>query len=394
MCLYVLNKDMISVIVGYKDKNLQSVLNKQIYTTINKLNYKPMINYVNSNIKPFIDNVFLSEDNDSEDLEYIIEIIEKAIKLDDLTYISIFENKKFYIYLNDFIHIDYSTLTNITQRDVRDCILKNNHITPCWKYVIEYWDEYGYSDTLSQFVENNISKISRTYNGKLSNEFLYDFYNAYNIEFYKIHKIKCSFYKDVDFKKIKSDILCYLIENDLIPPFMESFERLSKTDVDLFQQFALKYELDFRHYIENYEIDEELYSSLIHNDKFTVKTRFTLLESKDGLYMDEEMAKSFMNDIKPFRPLIYQYVIEALQNYEELQIKTMMQYLHHLDKSLLLHSFRWIDRYKKIYHSQDELIVINKSKRNEELVEYMKSINMIEDYFTTSKQIEFKLLNE
>lgn len=392
--LYVLNKEMISVIVGYKDKNLQSVLNKQIYTTINKLNYKPMINYVNSNIKPFIDNVFLSEDNDSEDLEYIIEIIEKAIKLDDLTYISIFENKKFYIYLNDFIHIDYSTLTNITQRDVRDCILKNNHITPCWKYVIEYWDEYGYSDTLSQFVENNISKISRTYNGKLSNEFLYDFYNAYNIEFYKIHKIKCGFYKDVDFKKIKSDILCYLIENDLIPPFMESFERLSKTDVDLFQQFALKYELDFRHYIENYEIDEELYSSLIHNDKFTVKTRFTLLESKDGLYMDEEMAKSFMNDIKPFRPLIYQYVIEALQNYEELQIKTMMQYLHHLDKSLLLHSFRWIDRYKKIYHSQDELIVINKSKRNEELVEYMKSINMIEDYFTTSKQIEFKLLNE
>lgn len=72
----------------------------------------------------------------------------------------------------------------------------------------------------------------------------------------------------------------------------------------------------------------------------------------------------------------------------------MMQYLHHLDKSLLLHSFRWIDRYKKIYHSQDELIVINKSKRNEELVKYVKSINMIEDYFTTSKQIEFNLLNE
>lgn len=394
MCLYVLNKEMISVIVGYKDKNLQSVLNKQIYTTINKLNYKPMINYVNSNIKPFIDNVFLSEDNDSEDLEYIIEIIEKAIKLDDLTYISIFENKKFYIYLNDFIHIDYSTLTNITQRDVRDCILKNNHITPCWKYVIEYWDEYGYSDTLSQFVENNISKISRTYNGKLSNEFLYDFYNAYNIEFYKIHKIKCVFYKDVDFRKIKSDILGYLIENDLISPFMESFERLSKTNVDLFQQFALKYELDFRHYIENYEIDEELYASLIHNDKFTFKTRFTLLESKDGLYMDEELAKSFMNDIEPFRPLIYQYVIEALKNIEELQIKTMMKYLNHLDKASLIYSFKCIERYQKVYESLGTSTRINKSQRNEELVEYMKSINMIEDYFTTSKQIEFKLLNE
>lgn len=104
--LYVINKDMISTIIGYKDKNLQSVLNKQIYTTINILNYKPMINYVNSNIKIFIDDVFLSEDNDSEDLEYLIEIIEKAIKLDDLTYISIFENKKFNIYLNSqYFHI-------------------------------------------------------------------------------------------------------------------------------------------------------------------------------------------------------------------------------------------------------------------------------------------------
>ena len=61
---------------------------------------------------------------------------------------------------------------------------------------------------------------------------------------------------------------------------------------------------------------------------------------------------------------------------------------------LLLHSFRCIDRYKRIYQSQDEFIEINKSKRNVELVEYMKSINMIEDYLTTSKQIEFKLLNE
>lgn len=185
-----------------------------------------------------------------------------------------------------------------------------------------------------------------------------------------------------------------MIENDLICPLMENFEMLSKMDVDLFQQFALKYEVDFRHYIENYEIDEELYSLLMHIDNFKLETRFTLLESKDGLYMDEELAKSFMNDIEPFRPLIYQYVIEALKNYEELQIKTMMKYLHHLDKSLLFHSFRWIDRYKRIYQSQDEFIGINKSKRNVELVEYMKSKGMIEDYVTTSKQIEFNLLNE
>lgn len=70
------------------------------------------------NVKIFIDDVFISEDNDSEELKYIIEIIEKAIELDNSTYISIFEKKDFNISLKDSIQIDYSTLTNITQRDV------------------------------------------------------------------------------------------------------------------------------------------------------------------------------------------------------------------------------------------------------------------------------------
>lgn len=290
-------------------------------------------------------------------------------------------------------------MTNITQRDVWDCILQNNRITPCWKYVIDYWDEYGHSDTLAQFVEDNILTILRSNSRKISNEFLYDFYNAYIIEFYKNNKIEYAFKNEVDFQKIDIDNLGYLVENNLIFPSMDNFELLSETDVDLFQKFALKYELEFRCYVESTLIEGKLYQLLIHNIDLPLETRFILLESKGGLYMDEEMAKSLMNNVHPFnvypfRPLIYQYVIKALKNYEELQIKTMMQFLHHLDKSFLLHSFRWIDRYKKIYHSQDELIVINKSKRNEEPVKYMKSINMLENYFTTSKQIEFNLLNE
>ena len=170
---------------------------------------------------------------------------------------------------------------------------------------------------------------------------------------------------------------------------MESFERLSKTDVDLFQQFALKYELDFTHYIENYEIDEELYALLMHNDNFKLKTRFTLLESKDGLYMDEELAKSFMDDIEPFRPLIYQYVIEALKNNEELQIKTMMKYLNHLDKASLIYSFKCIERYRKVYESLGTLTRINKSQRNEKLIKCMKEKGIINNFRITSKELEF-----
>ena len=47
---------------------------------------------------------------------------------------------------------------------------------------------------------------------------------------------------------------------------------------------------------------------------------------------------------------------------------------------------------KKICLAQDDFVGINKSKRNEELFKYMKSIHMIKDYLTTSKQIFLYLL--
>ena len=140
------------------------------------------------NVKIFIDDVFISEDNDSEELKYIIEIIEKAIELDNSTYISIFEKKDFNISLKDSIQIDYSTLTNITQRDVWNCILQNNRITPFWKYVIDCWDEYGYSDTLAQFVKDNILILLRSNSRKISNEFYLIFIMLILLNFIKIIK--------------------------------------------------------------------------------------------------------------------------------------------------------------------------------------------------------------
>lgn len=66
-------------------------------------------------------------------------------------------------------------MTNISQKDVWNCILQNNRIIPCWNYVIDYWDEYGYSDTLSQFVEGNILTILRSSSRKISNDFYMTF---------------------------------------------------------------------------------------------------------------------------------------------------------------------------------------------------------------------------
>ena len=69
----------------------------------------------------------------------------------------------------------------------------------------------------------------------------------------------------------------------------------------------------------------------------------------------------------------------------------MMKYLISLDKELLLYSFKWIKRYQKIYSSNGEIVRINNSKRNKQLVEYMKSKGSINNIKFTSNNIEFSI---
>lgn len=388
---YDFNVRMLSTLIEYEDSQLKDAFPNKVYTTIRQLNYEPLLDYIDKNIKTLIENVFLIESNINENIESIICLIEKSVALDDSTYRMIFENKEFNLDSVECLNINYDSLTNINKADIWDCALENNRLKQCWSTIIDYWNQYKYTDVLSEHIKNNIQKIVQSRDSKITNEFLYDFYNAYDVDFYKSHTKNYAFSKDVEFNKLNFDILDYLIENRLICFTPHNFNELSKVKVDCTQLFISNNEESFRDSIEDLSIEDELYRTLISNNKFSLETRFTLLESKDGLYMDENLAKSFMNSLNPFKPKIYKYIIEALKDDENLQIQVMMKYLISLDKELLLYSFKWIKRYQKIYSSNGEIVRINNSKRNKQLVEYMKSKGFINNIKFTSNNIEFSI---
>lgn len=388
---YDLNVRMLSTLIEYEDSQLKDAFPNKVYTTIRQLNYEPLLDYIDKNIKTLIENVFLIESNINENIESIICLIEKSVALDDSTYRMIFENKEFNLDSVEYLNINYDSLTNINKADIWDCALENNRLKQCWSTIIDYWNQYKYTDVLSEYIKNNIQKIVQSRDSIITNEFLYDFYNAYDVDFYKSHTKNYAFSKDVEFNKLNFDILDYIIENRLICFTPHNFNELSKVKVDCTQLFISNNEKSFRDSIEDLSIEDELYRTLISNNKFSLETRFTLLESKDGLYMDENLAKSFMNSLNPFKPKIYKYIIEALKDDENLQIQVMMKYLISLDKELLLYSFKWIKRYQKIYSSNGEIVRINNSKRNKQLVEYMKSKRFINNIKFTSNNIEFSI---
>lgn len=107
----------------------------------------------------------------------------------------------------------------------------------CWSTIIDYWNQYKYTDVLSEYIKNNIQKIVQSRDSKITNEFLYDFYNAYDVDFYNSHTKNYAFSKDVEFNKLNFDILDYLIENRLICFTPHNFNELSKVKVDCTQLF-------------------------------------------------------------------------------------------------------------------------------------------------------------
>lgn len=390
--LYELNLEMIRIIVGYKNKSLLKDMNKHVYSTIKKLGYKELKDYIDSDIKLFVVNVFINKENKDEGIVNIVEVISKCLKLGDDTYKLIFENMDFEMFFEHHLyHIECSD--QIMLHDIWDCALENNKVRVRFRNLYDYWKQYGYTDVLAHFIKENIETLIEPDGeiGSIFEDFKYDFYNAYNLDFYINMSKYIGFRSTVDFDRLNDSIIEFLIKNNLVTISPKNFEELNKLRSDLIPQFIMNSEDIFERNINDFTVEDNLYSNLINNKQISFNVKYALIESKDGLYVDENLAKTLYlsMDKNSFRPKIYKYIIEALEKEENFQIQILMTYLEQLDGNLLMYSFEYISRYQIISNCIGEKISINRSKRNLMIVERMKILNLIDDYTITSKLIIF-----
>jgi len=115
------------------------------YTTILNSECKSLIEYVNSNINTYVQDVYLKlEDNNYEDEISLIKLLNNT-NLGSSSRIKIIENQKTKI----------TDLNDINDLEVKTELLINNKVIPMWKNVIDYYEESenAINENLIKFLE-------------------------------------------------------------------------------------------------------------------------------------------------------------------------------------------------------------------------------------------------
>jgi len=149
---YKINIKMLSKILEYKFKNIIKIddFNIRNYTLIHKTKSEQLIQYIEGNIKEYIENVWLKlEEKSKESHEKFLDLLNNE---------ALDENNKAKI-----IERSLTKIQDINQIDnnLWKYLLMHWNLKPLWKNVIRYYEEFGVDPELESYLKSNLNEISK-----------------------------------------------------------------------------------------------------------------------------------------------------------------------------------------------------------------------------------------
>ncbi len=155
---YTLNSFMINRITEFKKPSLCDQIDTQNYTTVNKLNYTPLIEYIHEYLEDYVQNIVLREFNTYEDNEAILDLLNRCIDNTELC-VKIIQHEEFC--LDNFQQCCYD-LVDDKQTEVKilwDTLLLENKVKECWENIIFYWENFGLLPELITYIEQHSESL-------------------------------------------------------------------------------------------------------------------------------------------------------------------------------------------------------------------------------------------
>lgn len=244
---YKINKKMLDEILGRLNPDLQKSFNKHAYTNLLKLDRDDNLQmqileyiYEKDNLLIFMDEVVLADDNISESIEAIRDLLDRLK-----------ENEDYQDRLLQHEEFVGGSLLEFTldepDQHIWNLVLKNSRVKATWSTVGEYWSSFKFSPELFQFIQNNIDSIIASDRLVCTQDFVDDlFINATwdNDTFSSL----ASCFKGLKFSGTISDIpeqnLRVLIDQDFFKFTQEYYDQVKSVSDELATAYILKHQLE------------------------------------------------------------------------------------------------------------------------------------------------------
>ena len=384
-CRFKLNDCMIRNVISYKKKNLLKMFENQPYSTIIKLEYQPLTEYVYENMKEYIEAVVLKKTIIEDEKEDIIDLLRRTLEESDLC-ANIIRLENFEIEkLADCLEQEIQN-----KRDkvgvVWNTLLEQNKIGISWENTMLYWKYYSISNYLKKFIEVNVDKLSVEKNNYVTDNFAKDIINA-KFEDSVIKKLlpvlpMKTF--DLDVEQLPENILAIMVECNYFGYTIEYYQSIAERNEDIAVEYIVKNQAEFYNSLEDFSMTKNVLERLLFEQKIPMDNREELFEKYAKTYMTEKIALNMNAEGFKVTKTLFDIAWEILS--ENQKERLMIANLELLNVDDMEKCFGELSGQYSVLTERTKRrnIKLDNTENNRKLVEYLKKI----DYITSSWEEE------
>lgn len=382
---YKINKKMLDEILGRLNPDLQKSFNKHAYTNLLKLDLDDNLQmqileyiYEKDNLSIFMDEVVLADDNISESIEAIRDLLDRLKENED------YQDRL--LQHEEFVGVSLSEFTlDEPDQHIWNLVLKNSRVKATWSTVGEYWSSFKFSPELLQFIQNNIDSIIASDRLVCTQDFVDDlFINATwdNDTFSSL--APC--FKGLKFSGTISDIpeqnLRVLIDQDFFKFTQEYYDQVKSVSDELATAYILKHQLEALDKLDISDING-LAINLLASPSISSELINRIVDNNLPQKMvDQEVA---MNLADKIFDVDKQWFFAILENLSDIKrVPWMQRNIDLLDRDDFRQCFSKLPgTYHEFYEKYNSLkeVKLDNTKENVALAERLRSVG----YITSSR---------
>jgi len=384
---YLINFDMIREIVKHKNGTLLHELDSKNYSTIRKLNYPPLLDYVNSNLNQYMNAVFFRDNNTDEDLDSILILISSMIGNAD-TAINIIKQEKFRVEnILDFLG-DLPDDQNDYVQPLWNQLLIEDKVYDEWRNVNTYYDRFGFTSELKQYIHSKYdiliknSSLIKIESNNISDDLFYDMIQSDmdDVVFERIVKSISPREVTVPYISISESKIKILIMNSFLSFTPSNYNNLYSVYPELDYEFILMNQSDYIDYIDEIYMESELLLKLLNDERIESKLIRVLIDKYAIDFMTEDLAHIINNKKYPINKGVFKTTWGYLNDEEKNEL--FLQHFDLLDCVELENCFKELAAYYPgfSYRLRVHNVKMDATDETERLANHLVKVGYITSY--------------
>lgn len=294
-CRYELNNLMIQQLFKWKAPEQVERLKDKNYTSILKLGYPPLINYVHDYFIEYITDIVLGiETNENEEIDALEDIIERLLPKNEGLCLKVLEKEKVVWEDIKYCCKEVSKSATHSKKVVWDFLLVNDRIQCTWNNFVFYYEQYDSETCWVEYFERNIDTLLRDINNSVITEkvlfaLIYADLTEENFRKY-ISSVKLMPYEG-SLTKLNEMKIKVMIEKNLLSYSDNGWNEMDSVAPNSRVLYAVANKDKFIASLDNIEIKSEELNSFLKFEMFVPEEKRKILSKLEVTALGTETAK-------------------------------------------------------------------------------------------------------